>query len=178
MSWVLAFPDDPKFHAGAFASNRSEAKEGGHGHWVGLEVRISLTVPPGMKKEAFPGTSAIWATALPEWLLNDPGLCLTHSQPSCPLSPDPGLQEPPALPCRTHCEAQTGRLQQRPVCPELLIQIDSCCFSAKPGCSSRHFIPSECQRRAHHSIFHLSPHTPQIILVFTQPAVSPDLPLA
>ena len=155
-------------------------REGGHRHCVWLEVRISLTVPPGWGRRPSLGTWAIWATALPEWLL--------MTQASASLLPSPAVPSPrPWASGNTSSAfwepqwAQTrgGAPTMACVCPELLIQIESCRFSAKPETLNRHYICSECRGGGHTIPFLPYPPTPlKSYLFFTQPAVSQDLPLA
>ena len=154
-------------------------REGGHRHWVGLEVRTSLTVPPGWGRRPSPGTSAIWATALPEWLLNDPGLCLTHSSPAVP-SPGPwasgntssAFWEPPWA--QTKGEAPTVACVPRTADPNRLLPL---LWQARDAQQALH--PLRMPEEGHTIPFFTYPPIPlKSCLSFTQPAVSPDLPLA
>ena len=152
-------------------------REGGHRHWVGLEVRTSLTVPPGWGRRPSPGTSAIWATALPEWLLNDPGLCLTHSSPAVP-SPGPwasgntssAFWEPPWA--QTKGEAPTVACVPRTADPNRLLPL---LWQARDAQQALHPLRMP-EEGAHHSVFHLSPHTSQVMLVLYPASCLPGSP--
>ena len=151
----------PKFHAGAFVSNRSEAKRGWSQALGGVRGPHLPYGPPRMKKEAFPWHISHLGHSPPRVAPQRPRP-LPHPFPAqlSPL-PDPGLQGTPALPSGSHHGLRSReRLQQWPVCPELLIQIDSCRFSAKPEMLNRHYIPSECQRRG--TPFRFSPIPPYL----------------